>query len=148
MSESGIVETIFNNVATRIFLPNASARNEDAAAFYRRAGLSKTEIDLVAQGTAKADYYIKTEHGSRSVNFRMNKIALAFAEPLREPKKRAAARAFIQRHGPQWPVEWLRQYGKNSDERRVLNQWADRLQSIYEESQHALEEKGLCALSA
>ena len=43
--------------ATKIFLPNPNARQEDATAIYRRFDLNDRQIEIIADAVPKRQYY-------------------------------------------------------------------------------------------
>ena len=47
-ANSGILDVIVESTATKIFLPNLYARDEDTAALYRRMGLNTRQIEILA----------------------------------------------------------------------------------------------------
>ena len=47
-ANSGILDVIVESTATKIFLPNVHARDQDTAALYRRMGLNTRQIGIIA----------------------------------------------------------------------------------------------------
>ena len=64
-AHSGILDVIVESTATKIFLPNVYARDEDTAALYRRMGLNARQIEILATAVPKRHYYYVSEHGRR-----------------------------------------------------------------------------------
>ena len=56
-ANSGILDVIVESTATKIFLPNVYARDEDTSALYRRMGLNARQIDILATAVPKRQYY-------------------------------------------------------------------------------------------
>ena len=56
-ANSGILDVIVESTATKIFLPNVYARDEDTAALYRRMGLNARQIEILATAIPKRQYY-------------------------------------------------------------------------------------------
>ena len=62
-ANSGILDVIVESTATKIFLPNVYARDEDTAALYRRMGLNTRQIEILATAVPKRQYYYMSELG-------------------------------------------------------------------------------------
>ena len=52
-ANSGILDVIVESTATKIFLPNVYARDEDTAALYTRMGLNARQIEILATAIPK-----------------------------------------------------------------------------------------------
>jgi len=103
---SGIVDVLDEATATKIFLPNPSARAEDAAALYRRFALNAREIDILAAAIPKREYYMTSERGRRLINLELGPVALAFLG-VSDKDSVAEVQKCIERHGDDWVNEWL-----------------------------------------
>lgn len=55
-TNSGILDVIIESTATKIFLPNPFARDEEASALYRRMGLNTRQIEIIASAVPKRQY--------------------------------------------------------------------------------------------
>ena len=66
-AHSGILDVIVESTATKIFLPNAYAREEDASALYRRMGLNERQIQLISEAIPKRQYYYVSEKGQEAI---------------------------------------------------------------------------------
>ncbi|MGL5336878.1 MAG: conjugal transfer protein TrbE, partial [Enterovibrio sp.] len=55
-ANSGILDVIVESTATKIFLPNIYARDEDTSALYRRMGLNARQIEILATAIPKRHY--------------------------------------------------------------------------------------------
>jgi len=64
-ANSGILDVMVESTATKIFLPNIYARDEDTAALYRRMGLNARQIEILAPAIPKRQYYYISENGRR-----------------------------------------------------------------------------------
>lgn len=62
---SMLFTTILDACKTKVFLPNANAKAENYIPIYEKFGLNKTEIEIIANGIPKRQYYYKSEKGSR-----------------------------------------------------------------------------------
>jgi type IV secretion system protein TrbE len=111
-------DVILESCPTKLYLPNAEARNPQTRELYRRFGLSDRQIDLIAEAAPKRDYYYVSPLGRRLFQFGLGPVALAFTGAGSKDDV-LAARHMIAEHGQRWPLEWLCSRG--------LNEWADYL---------------------
>jgi type IV secretion system protein TrbE len=109
-ANSGILDVIVESTATKIFLPNMYARDEDTSKLYRRMGLNSRQIDMVASAEMKRDYYYVSERGRRMVQLALGPIALSFVGAT-DPDSLKRVRELELDHGAAWPVAWLRERG-------------------------------------
>src|SRR5258705_6539299 len=73
----GILDIIKDSTATKIFLPNPNAKDEDGGALYRRFGLNEREIEIIAEATPKRDYYYKSDEHQRLFDLALWALGLA-----------------------------------------------------------------------
>ena len=106
-ARSGILDVIVESTATKIFLPNLFARDEDTAALYRRMGLNNRQIDIIATATPKRQYYYVSEKGRRLYDLALGPLALAFVGAS-DKESIAAIQALEAKFGDEWVVEWLK----------------------------------------
>jgi type IV secretion system protein VirB4 len=106
-SRSGILDVIVESTATKIFLPNIFARDEDTAALYHRMGLNARQIDIIATAIPKRQYYYSSEKGRRLYDLALGPLALAFVGNS-DKESIAAMQALEAEHGAGWPAEWLK----------------------------------------
>jgi len=111
-SSSGIMDVIIESTATRIYLPNRDAKNEDATALYRQTGLNTKQIDIIATAIPKRQYYVVSEGGSRLYDAALGPLALAFAGST-DKESIAAIKQLEADHGDGWLNEWLELKGLN-----------------------------------
>ncbi|MBY0239874.1 MAG: conjugal transfer protein TrbE, partial [Burkholderiaceae bacterium] len=114
-ARSGILDVIVESSATRIFLPNLFARDEDATALYRRMGLNSRQIDILASATPKKHYYYMSEYGCRQYELALGPLALSIIGAT-DKESIAAIRALEAKHGDQWIHFWLAGRGLNLDD--------------------------------
>lgn len=107
---SGILDVIVESTATKIFLPNIYARDEETAAVYRRMGLNNRQIEIVATAVPKRDYYYVSEKGSRLYSLAMQPLALAFAGAT-DKESIATIQQLEVHYGSNWPERWLKSKG-------------------------------------
>jgi len=105
-SNSGILDAIMEATATKIFLPNLYARDEDTSALYRRMGLNNRQIEILATAIPKRQYYYVSETGRRLYDLALGSFALAFVGSS-DKESVAAIKQLEAKHGDQWIDEWL-----------------------------------------
>ncbi|MFC5460734.1 VirB4 family type IV secretion/conjugal transfer ATPase [Massilia niabensis] len=103
---SGILDVIVESTATKIFLPNLNARDEDSAALYRRMGLNNRQIDILAAAIPKRQYYCVTESGRRLYDTALGPLALAFVGAT-DKESIASIKRLEAKHGDDWVHAWL-----------------------------------------
>jgi type IV secretion system protein VirB4 len=105
-ASSGILDVIVESTATKIFLPNSFARDEDASALYRRMGLNKRQIEILATAVQKRHYYYVSDKGRRLYDLALGPLALAFVG-CSDKESIAAIKTLEARYGDGWVDEWL-----------------------------------------
>src|ERR1700693_3271331 len=70
-------DVILESCPTKLYLPNAEARNPQTRELYRKFGLSDRQIDMVAEAAPKRDYYYVSPLGRRLFQFALGPAALA-----------------------------------------------------------------------
>ncbi|WP_417519362.1 VirB4 family type IV secretion/conjugal transfer ATPase [Marinobacter sp.] len=113
-SNSGILDVIVESTATKIFLPNVYARDEDTAALYRRMGLNARQIEILATAIPKRQYYYVSESGRRLYDLALGPLALAFVGAT-DKDSIATIKQLEARYGDQWVSEWLASRGLEID---------------------------------
>ena len=97
-ANSGILDVIVESTATKIFLPNVYARDQDTAALYRRMGLNDRQIEILATAVQKRHYYYVSEMGRRLYELALGPLALAFVGST-DKESVAAIKALEDKHG-------------------------------------------------
>ncbi len=105
-ANSGILDVIVESTATKIFLPNVYARDEDTSALYRRMGLNNRQIDILATAIPKRQYYYVSENGRRLYDLALGPLALAFVGAS-DKDSVAAIKTLERKFGAAWVDEWL-----------------------------------------
>jgi type IV secretion system protein VirB4 len=111
-------DVILESCPTKLYLPNAEARNPQTRELYQKFGLTDRQIDIIAEAAPKRDYYYVSPLGRRLFQFALGPAALAFVGAGSKDDV-LTARRMIAEHGEHWRVEWLRARG--------LSEWADYL---------------------
>ena len=112
---SGILDVIVESTATKIFLPNIYARDEDTAKLYTRMGLNRTQIEILATAVPKRQYYYVSEKGRRLYDLALGPFALSFVGAS-DKESIATIKTLESRHGSDWIREWLKQRNLNLDD--------------------------------
>ena len=105
-ANSGILDVIVESTATKIFLPNVYARDEDTAALYSRMGLNARQIEIIATAIPKQQYYYVSENGRRLYELALGPLALSFVGAS-DKDSVAAIKSLEAQYGEQWVHEWL-----------------------------------------
>jgi type IV secretion system protein VirB4 len=105
-ANSGILDVIIEATATKLFLPNVYARDEDTANLYKRMGLNSRQIDLLAVAIPKRHYYCVSEYGRRLFDLAIGPLAMAFVGAT-DKDSLALIRKLESVHGHGWIAEWL-----------------------------------------
>ncbi|PTN07476.1 VirB4 family type IV secretion/conjugal transfer ATPase [Nitrosomonas aestuarii] len=105
-ANSGILDVIVESTATKIFLPNVFARDEEAAALYRRMGLNARQIEILATAIPKQHYYTVSENGRRLYALALGELALAFVGST-DKESIATIKQLYARYGDGWVDRWL-----------------------------------------
>ncbi|MBX3320918.1 MAG: VirB4 family type IV secretion/conjugal transfer ATPase [Nitrospira sp.] len=109
-ANSGILDVIVESTATKIFLPNVFARDEDTSALYRRMGLNSRQIEILATAIPKRQYYYSSEWGHRLYDLALGPLALAFVGAS-DKESIAEIRTLEAKYGAAWTDEWLASRG-------------------------------------
>lgn len=109
-TNSGILTDIVESTATKIFLPNVQARDDESNALYRRMGLNSRQIEIIASATPKREYYYTSENGRRLYNLALGPLALAFIG-VSDKEGIATIKALRSKFGDAWIKEWLAMRG-------------------------------------
>jgi len=69
LQDSSIYTSLENSTHTEIWLPNKKARKDEISKFYKKAGLTNSEIEQISIKAPKQNYLIKQPEGSRWIQF-------------------------------------------------------------------------------
>lgn len=109
-ANSGILDVIVESTATKIFLPNVYARDEDTAALYRRMGLNARQIEILATAIPQRQYYYVSENGRRLYDLALGPLALSFVGAS-DQESVATIKTLEAKFGDNWVHEWLASRG-------------------------------------
>jgi len=103
---SGILDVLVESTATKLFLPNVYAREEETAAIYRSMGLNDRQIEIIASAIPKRQYYYLSENGRRLYELALGEFALAFVGAS-DKDSIAAIKKLKNQWGNEWVKHWL-----------------------------------------
>ncbi|EAT8674928.1 VirB4 family type IV secretion/conjugal transfer ATPase [Salmonella enterica] len=109
-AKSGILDVIIESTASRIFLPNPNALQEEALPLYLNMGLNRRQVEIIASAIPKRDYYYVSEEGRRLYQLALGPLALAFVGAT-DPDSIKTIRELSNTYGDKWVDEWLRTKG-------------------------------------
>jgi type IV secretion system protein TrbE len=107
-ARSGILDVIVESTASKVFLPNVYARDEDTANLYKRMGLNSRQIEILATAIPKRQYYYVSEKGRRLFELALGPLALSFVGAT-DKESLAAIRTLEDKYGDAWVDAWLKQ---------------------------------------
>src|SRR3989344_193636 len=115
IQNSSIAPAIVESCASRIFLPNPQATEPQIRTIYEGFGLSRRQIDIVAEAVPKRDYYYQSRLGNRLFDLDLGPVTLAFAGASTPQDQRAIdeIRDAVSRSvpSPDFAAAWLRHRG-------------------------------------
>jgi len=131
VTESSLGAVLRESCPTKIFLPYVDARSDVAADAYRTMGLNKRQIELIALGRRKRDYYVVNAHGRRMIELGLGPATLSFVGAGGK-EDLARVRELHAQHGDAWPIVWMHERARD---RRLyaheyLAGWADHLEQL------------------
>jgi len=107
---SGILDVLVEATASKIFLPNVYAREDEGenapAKLYRSMGLNDRQIDIIASSRPKREYYVLSENGRRLYDLALGDFALAFVGAS-DKDSVAAIKKLQAQWGNDWVKHWL-----------------------------------------
>ncbi len=108
-SGSGILDVVAESCPTKIYLANYDAGNETQIGFYQGMGLNSTQIQIIATGTPKRDYYVEARGvGRRQMQLALKECPKTLALVGSSGKEDIAMiKNLINRYGNEWPEQWL-----------------------------------------
>ena len=105
---SDLAPALIESCPTRIFLPNDRALEPQIAAIYARFGLNARQVQIIAHGAPKRDYYAQSRDGNRLFDLGLGPVALAFCGASSKSDHQAIS-SILSEHGTQnFADHWLR----------------------------------------
>ncbi len=114
-ANSGILDVITESTATKIFLANVYAKEDNNIALYRGMGLNSRQIEIISQMLPKRQYYYVSESGRRLFELALGPLTLSFVGAT-DKESIAAIRELELQHDRNWPAEWLKSRGINLED--------------------------------
>lgn len=112
---SPLRDVILSETATKIYLPDAGAREEHIALFYRQLGLNDHQINIIARAQRRNDYYLVSEQGCRLFSFALGSLNLAFTG-ISDKTTVAKIQELEAAYGNDWVELWLMERGLSLDD--------------------------------
>ncbi len=106
-ANSGIWDVLMESCPVKILLANNEAK-QTGREFYERAGLNRTELELISSAIPKRDYYMIHPQGRRLIQLALDPVALAFVGAS-DPKSVARIRELEAANPDGWQAEWIRE---------------------------------------
>lgn len=113
-ARSGILDVLTESCATKLFLPNPNAREENAAALYHGMGLNTRQIEIIATASPKKHYYYVSEQGRRLYELALGPMAMAFCGASGK-QDLERIRKLQEQFGAGWVEQWLNARGLSLD---------------------------------
>lgn len=105
-ANSGILDVITESTATKIFLANIYAKEEQNIPLYRGMGLNDRQIEIISQMIPKRQYYYVSEKGRRLFELALGSLTLSFVGAT-DKESIARMKELMKSHGDDWPRAWL-----------------------------------------
>ncbi len=108
-SKSGILDVVAESCPTKIYLANHAAENETQIGLYQAMGLNTTQIQIIAHGTEKRDYYVEARGvGRRQMQLALKECPKTLALVGSSGKEDIATiKTLISRYGDGWVEQWF-----------------------------------------
>lgn len=96
---------IINNTPTKIYLPNPAANNPETKEYYKKLGLTNKQINFIANGTPKKDYFITAVNQQRMINLELTPTILDFIA-VSDVKNIQKVKFLEKQCGDDWINQW------------------------------------------
>jgi type IV secretion system protein VirB4 len=121
ISRSSIAPAIIESCPQRIFLPNERAIEPQSRTAYEGFGLNERQIELIARGVPKRQYYLQSSRGNRLFELGLGPIALAICGAssasdqaqitrVQGQSKTAFAEHYLRARGLDWAADLIAQF--------------------------------------
>lgn len=104
--KSGILDVLIEATATKIFLPNIAANDEEISKIYAGIGLNSRQIDIIATAIPKRQYYLVSSSGMRLYDLALGPLALSFVGAS-DKESVSEIKRLENEFGNEWINEWL-----------------------------------------
>ena len=111
-ANSGILDVITESTATKIFLANVYAKEENNVELYKGMGLNMRQIEIISEMTPKRQYYYVSENGRRLFELALGPLTLSFVGAT-DKESIAAIKQLEKEYGSKWTHAWLESRGIN-----------------------------------
>lgn len=111
-ANSGILDVITESTATKIFLANVYAKEDNNIELYKGMGLNSRQIEIISQMIPKRQYYYVSENGRRLFELALGPLTLSFVGAT-DKESIATIKALEADYGDSWPAAWLESRGIN-----------------------------------
>ena len=108
--KSGILDVLIESTATKIFLPNIAANDEETSKIYAGIGLNSRQIDIIATAIPKRQYYLISSAGRRLYDLALGPLALAFVAAS-DKESISEIKRLEREFDNEWINEWLKKKG-------------------------------------
>ena len=109
-ANSGILDVITESTATKIFLANVYAREDNNIELYKGMGLNSRQIEIISQMIPKRQYYYVSENGRRLFELALGPLTLSFVGAT-DKESIATIKNLEHEYGDYWTVSWLKSRG-------------------------------------
>jgi type IV secretion system protein VirB4 len=99
VTNSSILATVKESCPGRTYLPNPSALDETSQRIYREFGLNERQIEIIAHGQPKRDYYYTSPRGNRLYELGLGPIARAYCARTSKNDQRRARALWLEAGG-------------------------------------------------
>ncbi len=121
---SPIVATIKEACLTKVYLPNASALNDDIATVYKKFGLNDRQLRILQHARPRKDYYLTSPDGNRLFDLGLGPLALTYCAAT-SAELQALAKAIYRDNPDDFNPRYLNaRLDDPSAERRQPVEWA------------------------
>lgn len=117
-AKSGILDVIKESTATKIFLPNIYANDDESLKLYHDMGLNSRQIEIIATAIPKRQYYFMSAQGRRLFELAIGDLTMAFVG-ANDKDSIAHIKRLIKEYGEDWPYKWLEH--KEVDYSSIMN---------------------------
>lgn len=113
-ANSGILDVITESTATKIFLANVYAKEDNNIELYKGMGLNTRQINIISEMIPKRQYYYVSENGRRLFELALGPLTLSFVGAT-DKDSIAQIKDLENAYGYSWPAVWLEQRGIDLD---------------------------------